>query len=800
MGVEKSRDELQQEIAAMQARIEFLELCSQDRQKVERALQANESRFLTALKDSTITVWNQDRDLRYTWLYNPRLDYTIKDVIGKTDYDLVDDPEDAEKLMALKKRVIETGQPAREEVTLRHNGKIGHFNLAVEPTRDEKGHITGLVCSSMDITESRLTTEALRKSEQRFRATFEQAAVGIAHLDLDGKWLRVNRTLYQILGYEPSELVGYSFIDVTHPDDLAEDLENKDRLLAGDIDTYTMEKRYIRKDGSPIWVSLTGSLIRDADDTPQFFVSIVQDISKRKQIERALHEAHEQTEQERLRLEAVLEALPVGVVIADAAMRNVQINAEAERIWAGPIKQAADQQLDLYAYQGWWTESEEKIAPTEWALARAVNKGETSIGEVIDIERFDGTHGTILNSAAPVRDHDGHIIGGVVVLQDLTERRQMERALSTSEERQRLAIEAARLGTWDWTPATNDLSVGGYLFDLLGLSPNLEVDDKLLPLIYNEDRDMVEQMLAEMREEGGEFILECRILRADTGELRWLEARGQGYTDRRGKVVRASGTLQDITERKLIERERTRLLHSEQEARQAAEEANAAKTRFLGMVSHELRTPLTSIKGFASTLLAEDVQWDANSQHDFIVIISEEADKLHELVEQLLDASRLQAGKLQIEPQPGTLEDILKIAGAQLDTLTTEHELVIDLPDDLPEVYADDRRVAQVLSNLVSNAVKHSPSGSTVTISAHQEGDFVQLDVKDEGEGIPPEAQGYIFEAFRQVKEQPHSEGAGLGLAICKGFVEAHGGSVWINETTANGTTMSFTLPLARKD
>ncbi len=243
--------------------------------------------------------------------------------------------------------------------------------------------------------------------------------------------------------------------------------------------------------------------------------------------------------------------------------------------------------------------------------------------------------------------------------------------------------------------------------------------------------------------------------------------------------------------------ERARLYEAEAEARQAAEKSSMLKTQFLGMISHELRTPLTSIKGFASVLLAENVAL-TEKQMQFVQIIDEEADKLTHLVLQLLDLSRMNAGKLQIQLGHHPFADALQVVSAQLGVLTKKHLLNFVLDDDLPLVMMDVHRIAQVIANLIGNAVKFSPIGSTITLSAFPEGQFLHVQIADQGVGIPPAARESVFEAFRQEDNQPGlSTGAGLGLAICKGLIEAHGGRIWVDNNSPTGAKVTFTLPLA---
>jgi PAS domain S-box-containing protein len=242
--------------------------------------------------------------------------------------------------------------------------------------------------------------------------------------------------------------------------------------------------------------------------------------------------------------------------------------------------------------------------------------------------------------------------------------------------------------------------------------------------------------------------------------------------------------------------ENARLYSLEHQARQQAEKANELKLQFLGMVSHELRTPLASIKGFASTLLATDVQFSPEQQIKFISIIDAEADRLRGLVDQLLDLSSLQAGTLQIFPEPQTIGALLDFARAQLVMLTIAHKFELDVPNMGLRVLADGQRIAQVLVNLVGNASKYAPRGTTIELRAVQDEEMVLISVTDQGPGIPPSERMQVFQLFHRSPDAKMQKGVGIGLAICKGLVEAHGGRIWIDDNPAGqGTRVSFTLP-----
>jgi two-component system sensor histidine kinase KdpD len=196
--------------------------------------------------------------------------------------------------------------------------------------------------------------------------------------------------------------------------------------------------------------------------------------------------------------------------------------------------------------------------------------------------------------------------------------------------------------------------------------------------------------------------------------------------------------------------------------------------------------------------MAEDVVWKPEEQRDFIQTIQQEANRLQELIDHLLDLSRLEAGMLPISLKPHSLQDILEDAFPQFHTLTGEQTLTVHLPANLPLVYVDAKRIAQVLVNLVRNSSTYAPKGTEIVISASVRGNFVQINVIDQGPGIPPAERKKVFMAFQRGEhtEKSLAQGAGLGLAISKGLVEAHGGHIWIKKKNTPGTTISFTIPL----
>lgn len=241
---------------------------------------------------------------------------------------------------------------------------------------------------------------------------------------------------------------------------------------------------------------------------------------------------------------------------------------------------------------------------------------------------------------------------------------------------------------------------------------------------------------------------------------------------------------------------------------EALHEADRLRSEFVSTVTHELRTPLTSIKGYATTLLRPDVQWSGQTGIEYLSIISEECDKLMQLIDNILEVSKIEAGALRIFPEPIQLHEVIQRAVTEARRRSPEALIDMSYPTQpMPFVQADPQRTIQVLRNLIQNAVKYSPQDPHVIVAVEPPApigldgkDMTVVSVRDNGIGISEEDRPKIFERFFRVDTGPAraTEGTGLGLAICRGIVEAHGGKIWVeSQGLGQGSTFYFTLPVA---
>jgi len=224
-------------------------------------------------------------------------------------------------------------------------------------------------------------------------------------------------------------------------------------------------------------------------------------------------------------------------------------------------------------------------------------------------------------------------------------------------------------------------------------------------------------------------------------------------------------------------------------------QADELKSTFISIISHELKTPVALIKGYVSTLRREDAKWDPSIVQDSLAVIEEEADRLTLLIENLLDASQLQAGGVKLKRSDINLPDLTGRIVKKLQTQTDRHTITMDFPPGFPIILADENRIQQVISNLISNAIKYSPNGD-IRITGQVKPDLVILCVSDQGPGIATGDIPHVFDRFYRAPEMAkQKKGAGLGLYLAKAIVEAHNGRIWVDPESGKGARICFSLP-----
>ncbi|MBD2079462.1 PAS domain-containing protein [Leptolyngbya sp. FACHB-17] len=372
-------------------------------------------------------------------------------------------------------------------------------------------------------------------------------------------------------------------------------------------------------------------------------------------------------------------------------------------------------------------------------------------------------------------------------------------ALKQSEDRLRLALESAQMGAWEWDLVTDRLSWSPNYIELVGLDSNncptmLQAWETM---VHPSDRAAAQARLSHALQSATELQNEYRIIKP-TGEIRWLSCKGQIHRNEQGEPVRMLGITQDITQIKHQELHRSQLLTLEKAARVKAETANQDKDEFLAIVTHELKTPLNAILGWAKILRTRRL--DPDSIERALETIERNAEVQSQLIEDLLDMSRMVHGRLTLKLMAVSLYSVISAAIEGVKLAAEAKQLYIDFNavDLDATISGDPKRLQQIVLNLLTNSIKFTPEGGNITVQLTSNQSTAQIKVIDTGIGIHSEFLPYVFDRFRQDAANAASEkGLGLGLAIVRQLVELHQGSVTVESAGENqGTTFTVCFPL----
>jgi PAS domain S-box-containing protein len=488
--------------------------------------------------------------------------------------------------------------------------------------------------------------------------------------------------------------------------------------------------------------------------------------------------------------EAVINNLDQPVVVLDVHNRVVSINPSALKLLRLQDGQVSGQPADQVFAS--WPE-----------LMRHLSQNGDQRGEVV--LPLDEDQRPYHLRVTSVQNRDGSPIGRLVHLQDIAEHKQTEAALAQSEKSYYAIVEdmgdpyfeADRSGKITYANAAFSRHSGFPLEEIIGRNFRRFTGPDYVRTVW--------EYFAEAYSKGPpDQPLEYVFRRAD-GERRLAELMVSMIHVSDGRPVGTRGILRDITDRRQAEL-------ALQRAKEAAEEASQAKSAFLANVSHELRTPLTSVLGFAKIIrkrLHEQIfprvdDRDLRTQramakvsHNLDIIVTE-SERLTSLINDVLDLTKIEAGKEDWQMQPVSLATVIDQAASATAGLFDPKRLrlALDVDPGLPLVCGDRDRLMQVVINLLANAVKFTDRGS-VTCQARQQRGQVVVNVSDTGIGIAPEDQGTVFELFTQVGDTltDKPKGTGLGLPICKQIIEHHGGRIWVESVPGQGSTFAFALP-----
>jgi PAS domain S-box-containing protein len=790
---------------------------------------------LASIGDAVITT---DLEARVTYL-NPVAEemtgWTLRDASGKALQDVFqivneDTRKPAENPI---ERVLETGRIvglANHTSLIARDGNEVAIEDSAAPIRDPKGVVSGAVMVFHDVTRRRKAERALRASEERLRAVFAQAAVGIATADFDGRFQEANQKFCAILGYPLEELRGRTFLELTHPDDVQPTRTQVQRLIDGAIPSYSLVKRYVRKDGKPVWSSTSVTLLRDESGSATQFIGIIEDITERKLAEEL-----------QARLAAVVEFSDDAIITKTLDGIITTWNPGAQRIFGYTATEAIGNPVTMLIPENQLDEE-----PT---ILNRLRRGERIDHYETTRRRKDGTIVFVSLTVSPLKDATGKVIGASKIARDITHQKRAEqilrdqanvlallettgKAIGSKLDLKKVLqtvtdvatqLSGAKFGAFFYN-VTNDQGESLLLYTLSG-APREAFEKFGLPrntpifhptftgqgVVRSGDitRDpRYGTMAPHHGMPNGHLPVRSYLATsviARTGEV--LGGLFFGHPDpdvfneaserlvigvaAQAAVAMDNARLYEAAQRELESRER---------AEEALRETDRRKDEFLATLAHELRNPLAPIRQAA--MISQSPSATDEAKHWSHEVISRQVKHMSLLLDDLLDVSRITRGTLALRIEMTELATIVDAAIEQARPLidAKHHELEKRLPPSAVRFAGDPLRLAQILSNLLTNAAKYTDPRGKIRLDATADASEVTIKVTDTGVGLAAEAIPSVFTMFSQVKgtEDRSEGGLGIGLALAKGLMSLHGGTI---EAASGGIGRGseFTVRLPRR-
>jgi PAS domain S-box-containing protein len=568
--------------------------------QADELLQQREQEFRALVEHSPDMIFRLDRELRYVYV-NPTVERERgkppQAYLGKTLYEMGMPEAVVSVWEQSSQKIFQTGEEDRVEFSCLTPNGLRYYQSRVVPEFAADGSVEFILGINRDITKNKQMEERLRESEERFRTVFEFAPIGMATCNSQGRLLQSNQAFQEILGYTGEELQNLSYREIIHPDDVAMSVKLFQELLTGKRHHFSLENRYFRKDGRVVWGNVAVSAIYDAKGLFQYAIAMIQDISDRKHSELDLSKAHSELEKrvaertaeldqtnkflkqeiterklltealkaQRDFLQTVIDTNPSKIFVKDTQSKTLLANQACADFYGTTVEELLGKtpvetnpnQADVEQFIA----QDREVITTLQQISFLEDPVRTPTGEVRWFQTIK----------KPLLASDGQVSLILGVSTDITERKLAEEKLRQSEEQLRLALDAARMGNWNWNLQTGEITRSNNLELLFGWTPNTcdSTYESFLAILHPEDRARVQQADQCAIETGEDRDIEFRILLPD-GSIRWIQSKSKVFYDEMGSPVRMIGISLDISDRKFAEEE---LRRSEEQLRLALDAA-----------------------------------------------------------------------------------------------------------------------------------------------------------------------------------------------------------------------------------
>jgi PAS domain S-box-containing protein len=704
--------------------------------------------------DGVITTWNRGAEELYG--------YSAEEAKGKSISILIP-PNRPNELPQILDR-IKRGEKVQHYETecMRKDGKIVAVSLTVSPIRNPTGAIIGASTIARDITERKQVEEALRLSEAKFRALFENTPDLIFMIGEKDEIISINPAAARMLGKTVEQVLGRSLFDV-YPKEIATMFSENVRAVLQTGKSRNIDEKIVLA-GNERWINTRLQPLLDDTGRTYAVTGVARDITERVRVEEKLRQSEEN-------YHSLFDQMLDGVYRSTHEGRFVDVNPAFVKMFGYSSKQEmlniADIKKELY------------FSPED-RVSHDLYPGDKENVETYCMRRKDGSEIWVEDHGHYVHDEQGNITYHEGILRDVTERKRLEEELSRSSQFFGSVVENAYVWLNVLDNEQNVLVWNKAAEIMSGYSQEEVVGHgKVWEWLYpdQEYRKQTIQTVNDVLQSGRTDVdSETKIKRKD-GQTRIISWNERALTDQDGKAIGTIAIGHDITERKQVER---------------------LKDEFVSTVSHELRTPLTAIRASLG-LLAGGVSGTLPEKGQRMVEIAvTNTDRLVRLINDILDSDRLASGKIPIERKQCSAAQLVTQVVDNMKPVAEKEGISFFVKSQDAPLWADPDRISQALTNLLSNAIKFSPKGGRIWVTAERKENQMVFKVRDEGRGIPPEKLGLLFERFHQVDASDAREkgGSGLGLSISKSIVEQHHGKIWVESTVGKGSTFLFTIPL----
>lgn len=631
----------------------------------------------------------------------------------------------------------------------------------------QKSQISGTEGVVRDISERIKAEEEIVRTNLRFQTIFEQAPIGISLSNPSTKELiEINQKLAEIVGRSMQEIKETGWMKITHPDDLQEDLAQLERLNSGEVDQFKVKKRYIRPDGSFVWVNLiTTTLITEEKGRPQI-LRLIEDITD--QI----------NNEDKIRiLTSAVEQSPVSIVITGIDGQIEYVNPKFSQITGYSSEEAIGQNPRIL-------KSGTKPSEDYKILWETITSGQEWHGEFLNVKK-NGEHYFESASISPVFDENGKIAHYIVVKEDITDRKKKEEQINTLstvvEQSPLMILITDRSGKIEYINSEFSRFMQYTSEEILGTTPRVFKQK-------HHTKESYERMWKTLQT-AQVWQSEFQNRKKD-GTVFWENVTIFPLIGSNGFTSNYIIIKENINEKK-------ELISELIAAKEKAEESDRLKTSFLANMSHEIRTPMNGILGF--TELLKEPNLSGNEQKFYIQVIEESGTRMLNLMNNLINISRIESGEINVfltnYDIKYKLEHIFNFFIKEAEQKGLQLKLINDFHFNDSVIRTDGQKLDAIVINLVKNAIKFTKEGS-VEFGCEWKEDHFLFYVRDTGVGIAREYHEIIFDRFRQASEslsRPY-EGAGLGLSISRAYTEILGGRIWVESEVGKGSVFYFTL------